>query len=75
MRTTLQLAAAESRPLGAVASELMRKGIERRGRKARTRNGFVLFGVSSGAEPFATEDVKRAEEEENERFANLVAGR
>lgn len=86
MRTTLQLeddvflhakqlAAAEGKPLGLVVSELARKGMKRSQPKLKTRNGFVLFDVPSGARTFSLEDVKRAEEEEDERYARLASGR
>lgn len=86
MRTTLQLeddvftyakqlAAAQGKPLGQVVSELARKGIKRSQPKLKTRNGFVLFDVPPGGRTFSLEDLKRAEEEEDERYARLASGR
>lgn len=84
MRTTIQidddvfqhakhLAAAQARPLGAVVSELMRKGIKRSQAKLKTRNGFPLFDVPSGGKTFSLEDVKRAEDEDDEQYAGRSA--
>ena len=80
MRTTLQLeddvfihakqlAAAQGKPLGAVVSELMRKGIKTSQPKLKTRNGFPLFDVPPGGKTFSLEDVKRAEDEDDEYHA------
>lgn len=80
MRTTLQLeddvfihakqlAAAQGKPLGSVVSELMRKGIKIGQPKLKTRNGFPLFDVPPGGKTFSLEDVKRAEDEDDEYHA------
>lgn len=86
MRTTLRLdddvfvyakqrAAEQGKPLGLVVSELARLGMKRTRPRFKTRNGFVLFDVPPGSKTFSLEDVKRAEEEEDERYARLVSGR
>lgn len=80
MRTTLQLeddvfihakqlAAAQGKPLGAVVSALMRQGIQRTQPKLKTRNGFPVFDVPPGGRTVTLEDVKRAEEEDDEHYA------
>lgn len=76
MRTTLslepdvliaakQLAAAQSKSLGTVISELARKGL--RGpeptRASTTRNGFPLFEVKEDSPSFSLDDIKREDEE------------
>jgi hypothetical protein len=74
MRTTLdldpevmaaarQIAAARSKSIGEVISELARRGLEARPSTA-TRRGFPVFQVSQGARPLTLEDVRRGEDEE-----------
>jgi hypothetical protein len=73
MRTTLtldsdilsaarQIAGAKSKSIGAVISELARRGLEARGAVA-TRQGFPVFKVSKGASPLTSEDVRVDEDE------------
>jgi hypothetical protein len=73
MRTTLkidsdilnaarQIAAAKSKSIGEVISELARRGLEARSR-VTTRHGFPVFQVSRGVAPLTPEDVQRGEEE------------
>jgi len=73
MRTTLsldsdvlsaarQIAAAKSTSIGAVISELARRGLEARAQFG-TRQGFPVFQVSEGAAPLTSEDVRRDEDE------------
>ena len=73
MRTTLelddevlaaarQLAAARSKSIGQVISELARRGLEARP-KVGTRRGFPVFQVPQGARPLTPEDVRRDEDE------------
>ena len=73
MRTTLsldadilsaarQIAAAKSKSIGEVVSELARRGLEARA-KPGTRQGFPVFQVSKGARPLTPEDVRRDEDE------------
>ena len=73
MRTTLrldpdilsaarQIAAARSRSIGEVISELARLGLEARA-KIGTRQGFPVFKVPKGAAPLTPEDVRRDEDE------------
>ena len=73
MRTTLsldpeilsaarQIAAARSTSIGAVISELARRGLETRA-KIGTRRGFPVFQVSKGARPLTPEDVRRDDDE------------
>jgi hypothetical protein len=73
MRTTLkidadilnaarQIAAAKSKSIGEVISELARRGLEPRGREGK-RGGFPVFQVSKGAAPLVPEDVRRDEDE------------
>ena len=81
MRTTLQLdddvlahakqlAAAQGKPLGLVVSELARVGMKRAQPKFKTRNGFPVFNVPPGGKTFSLEDVKRAEDEDDEYYAS-----
>lgn len=74
MRTTLtleadvfqaakQLAAAQSKSLGTVVSELARKGLKGPEVKLKTRNGFPVFDVPKNAKPFSLEDIKREDDE------------
>jgi hypothetical protein len=73
MRTTLtldpdimsaarQIAAAKSKSIGEVISDLARRGLEARA-KVGTRQGFPVFQVSKGATPFTPDDVRRDEDE------------
>jgi len=73
MRTTLtldpdimsaarQIAAAKSKSIGEVVSELARRGLEARG-KVGTRHGFPVFQVTKGAAPLTPDDVRRDEDE------------
>jgi hypothetical protein len=69
MRTTLsldadilsaarQIAAAKSKSIGEVVSELARRGLEARG-KVGTRQGFPVFEVTKGAAPLTPDDIRR----------------
>lgn len=69
IRAAKQLAAAQSKSLGAVISELARKGLKGGTIKISERNGFPIFDVPVGVRPFSPEDVKRAEEEDDEYHA------
>jgi hypothetical protein len=73
MRTTLtldpdimsaarQIAAAKSKSIGEVISELARRGLEARG-KVSTRQGFPVFQVTKGAAPLTPDDVRRDADE------------
>jgi hypothetical protein len=73
MRTTLtldpdimsaarQIAAAKSKSIGEVISELARRGLEARA-KVGTRQGFPVFQVTKGAAPLTPDDVRRDEDE------------
>jgi hypothetical protein len=73
MRTTLRLdpeivsaarriAAAGSKSIGEVISELARRGLEARG-KIASRKGFPVFHVSKTARPLTLEDVRRDEDD------------
>jgi hypothetical protein len=73
MRTTLsldpdilsaarQIAAAKSKSIGEVISELARLGLEARG-NVGTRQGFPVFQVTRGAAPLTPNDVRRDEDE------------
>jgi hypothetical protein len=73
MRTTLsidpeilsaarQIAAARSKSIGEVISELARRGLEARA-KTVTRGGFPVFHVTKGAPPLTPEDIYRDEDE------------
>jgi hypothetical protein len=73
MRTTLnidedilnaarQIAAARSKGVGEVLSELARRGLEAQAKTA-TRAGFPVFRVSKRAKPLTLEDVRRDEDE------------
>ncbi|HEY0749172.1 MAG TPA: hypothetical protein VGD63_20890 [Steroidobacteraceae bacterium] len=73
MRTTLrldpdimsaarQIAAAKSKSIGEVISELARRGLEARS-KIGTRQGFPVFQVAKGAAPLTPDDVRRDEDE------------
>ena len=73
MRTTLtldpdimsaarQIAAAKSKSIGEVISELARRGLEARA-IVGTRHGFPVFQVSKGAASLTPEDVRRDEDE------------
>jgi hypothetical protein len=73
MRTTLsldpdilsaarQIAAAKSKSIGEVISELARLGLEARV-NVGTRQGFPVFQVTRGAAPLTPNDVRRDEDE------------
>ena len=73
MRTTLsldpdilnaarQIAAARSKSIGDVISELARRGLEARANTA-TRQGFPVFRVPKGARPLTLTDVRRDDDE------------
>ena len=73
MRTTLNidddlllaaksLAEAKSMPIGAVISELARKGLEKTNTPSQ-KNGFPVFDVPADAQPITLEHVKRLEDE------------
>lgn len=73
MRTTLsldpdvlsaarQIAAARSKSIGKVISELARRGLEARA-KVQMRHGFPVFQVRDGAAPLTPEDIRRDEDE------------
>ncbi len=75
MRTTLdldpevmaaarQIAAARSKSIGEVISELARRGLEIRPSTKARRNGFPVFHVPQSARPLTLEDVHRDEDEE-----------
>jgi hypothetical protein len=74
MRTTLdldpevmaaarQIAAARSKSIGEVISELARRGLEARPSVA-TRRGFPVFQVPPDARPLTLEDVHRGADDE-----------
>ncbi len=73
MRTTLsidpeilsaarQIAAARSKSIGEVISELARRGLEVRG-KTSSRQGFPVFKVSNGASPLTLDHIRRDDDE------------
>ena len=73
MRTTLsldpdilsaarQIAAAKSKSIGEVISELARRGLEARANTG-TRQGFPVFQVSKGVRALTPKDVRRDEDE------------
>jgi len=73
MRTTLsldpdvlaaakQIAASRDVSLGEVISELVRRGLETRGRSGR-RAGFPVFKVPPGTKPLTPEDVRQDDDE------------
>jgi chorismate synthase len=73
MRTTLtldadiisaarQIAAAKSKSIGKVISELARRGLEARS-EVRTHQGFPVFQVTKGTAPLTPDDVRRDEDE------------
>jgi len=73
MRTTLsldpdilsaarQIAAARSKSIGEVISELARRGLEARGSAAK-RYGFPVFRVLKDAPPLTPEDIRRDDDE------------
>jgi hypothetical protein len=57
-----QIAAARSKSIGEVISELARRGLEARG-KVGARHGFPVFEASKRARPLTLEDVRRDEDE------------
>ncbi len=62
-RAAKQLAAAQSKSLGTVVSELARKGLKGSDQAPKTRNGFPVFDVPSNAKTFSLDDIKREDEE------------
>ena len=73
MRTTLtldpdimsaarQIAAAKSKSIGEVISELARRGLEARS-EVGTRQGFPVFHVTKGAPPLTPDDIHGDEDE------------
>jgi hypothetical protein len=73
MRTTLrldpdilsaarQIAAARSKSIGEVISELARRGLEARG-SAANRHGFPVFRAPKDAPPLTPEDIRRDDDE------------
>jgi len=62
MSAARQIAAAKSKSIGEVISELARRGLEARG-KVGTRQGFPVFQVTKGAAPLTPDDVRRDEDE------------
>jgi len=56
------LARSQSVSVGAVISELARKGLSSSAR-TRRKNNFPVFSVPSAARPIMLEDVKRIEDE------------
>jgi hypothetical protein len=57
-----RIATERSVPIGAVISELVRKGLERTP-AYDIRNGVPVFRVPPGTKSFTSEDVRRADEE------------
>lgn len=57
-----QIAAAKSKSMGQVMSELARRGHEAR-REIGTRQGFPDFQVTKGTAPLTPDDVSRDEDE------------
>lgn len=57
-----RIAAARSQSLGAVISDLARKGLAAP-QRVKSRSGFPVFGVTKDAAPIALEDIKRDEDE------------
>jgi hypothetical protein len=62
MSAARQIAAAKSKSIGEVISDLARRGLEARA-KVGTRQGFPVFQVSKGAAPLTPDDVRRDEDE------------
>jgi len=58
-----QIAAARSKSVGEVLSELARRGLEAQAKTA-ARQGFPVFQVSKDASPLTLEDVRRDEDEQ-----------
>lgn len=75
LRAAKHLAAAQSRSLGAVISDLARKALKGPEVSIGERNGFPVFQVSPDAPIVTLEDIKRAEEEDDERYASEFARR
>lgn len=74
-RAAKQLAATESRSLGSVISDLARKGLKGPPRTLKTRNGFALFPVSGDAPIVTPEDIRHAQDEDDEQYGLRSAGR
>jgi hypothetical protein len=62
MNAARQIAAAKSKSIGEVISELARRGLEARA-KVDTLQGFPVFQISKRAAPLTSEDVFRDEDE------------
>jgi hypothetical protein len=63
-RAARSLAAAKGQGLGAVISELARKGLSAAAPAGRTRRGFPTFDVPAQASPITTDMVRSALEDE-----------
>lgn len=63
LRTVRELSALENRSLGAVLSDLVRRGLSPGGRLTTTEDGFPVFATSPEAAPITDEDVARALDE------------
>jgi len=57
-----RIAAARSKSIGEVISELARRGLEA-GVKMGSRPGFPIFKVSAGAPPLRLEDIRQDDDE------------
>jgi hypothetical protein len=57
-----RIAAARSKSIGEVISELARRGLEA-GVKMGSRQGFPIFKVSAGAPPLTLEDIRQDDDE------------
>jgi hypothetical protein len=62
LQAAKRIATARSLSLGAVISDLVRKGLASPAR-VKVRSGFPVFGVTDDAAPIALDDVKRDEDE------------
>jgi hypothetical protein len=63
VRAAKQIAAARSKSIGEVISELARRGLEARAAGTTRHGGFPVFQVSKGVRPITLKDVKRDEDE------------
>ena len=63
VRVARAMADAREISIGAMISELARRGIESESRIASTPKGFPVFRVSPNAKPITPDDVRRSEEE------------
>lgn len=75
LRAAKQRATTHTKSLGAVISELARKGLKGPAVSVAERNGFPVFQVSPDASIVTLEDIKRAEEEDDGRYAGEFARR